>query len=75
MWEEKQRGAEAVGPEGHLTAGAAMATVGHNDRQAERTQHDDCFSHSNIKHTALHFVFVPMRSNLFIHLHRRSEWR
>ncbi len=35
MWEEKQKGAEAGGPEGRLTAGAAMATAGHNDRLTE----------------------------------------
>lgn len=64
-----------MGPEGHLTAGTAMARAGHNDRQAERTQHRDCFNHSNIKHTALHFVFVPVRSNLFIHLGRHAGWR
>lgn len=35
MLEEKQRGGEADCPEDHLTAGAAMETAGHNDRQAE----------------------------------------
>lgn len=55
-----------------LAAVATMATAGHNDRRAKATsqpRHRDCFNHSHIKHTsALHFVFVPTRSNLFIRL-------
>lgn len=36
-------------------------------------QQCDCFNHSHMKHTALHFVFVLLRSNLFIHL-KRACW-
>ena len=71
--EKKKRGNEAASLEGNLPADTSMATAGHNNRLRTRTQHRDCSNHSHIKKTALHFVFVPLRGKLFIHLGGRAE--